>query len=1624
MSKLSTNENNETKQTSLIASRLQDISNEFDKFVGSEHQTESSEMKHIKQVRKRDGTLQPVSFDKIRDRIMNLSDDLNVDSTELSQEVISCLYDGMETKELDELAARKAHNRCFIHPDWDRLASRISISNHHKETSGVFSEVIFELYENDLVCKEVVDFVKKYETRLNDVIDYKRDYALDYTGFQYFLKIYADRTIEYDENGSEIQGPIIERFQDLLMKVSLGIHRGGFDIDSAIETYQFYSCLLFTHASPTIFNAAKTKSQCSSCFLLAMKEEPEWPYDSITKIYETLSDCAKISKLAGGIGVSISNVRGKGTIIHSVGRPSSGIVPMCKVYNETARYVDQGRRRKGAFALYAEPWHPDIIDFLQLKKDDGVSEDLRAKDLFYAMWVPDLFMKRVEADEMWSLIDPSVCPELYKTNSDEFEEHYLRCEREKKYVRQMPAKELYYEIIVAQIETGTPYMCFKDHANRKSNQKNLGTIRQSNLCVSGDTRILTDSGYKEIISLKDQKVNIWNGFEWSETSVKQTGTNQELMKIEFSNGATLKCTPHHKFYINTNRYSCADKTAFQNKSKTKLVEAKELTIGQKLIKHDFPIIRDNNSESFVEPYTHGFFCGDGTVSNQLNEVTKCSYKSDNSGYCQRHQYFNDEGQDIILNDGICKAKVGEGAPQIYLYGEKKLLKDKLSFRNDYINNDHIVLQLNPHIAKKFTVPINCSINDKMLWLSGLSDADGTVARNEDNESLQISSIHRDFLNDIRLMLSEIGIHSKVTLSRMSSDRMMPDGKGGSKLYKCQPLYRLLVSSWELMNLFKLGFNTHRLKFTKKEPQRNARQFVKVANIEFLTEPENTYCFTEHKLGLGTFEGIVTGQCAEITEYTDSEQQAVCFTADTDIITRNGIKKITECDGEDVLSMFSDESCSNEMQHFEKARLVENGMKEVYEITIEGHGTIKATGEHPILVRTKRNTNTKTNTYIWKKVKDLRKDDNTVVPSNSPLPGYDIDIMKNQDVEMQTGGWILGDGWLSEQGWGVCFGPQEKETSEIVIQQMNKWQQSSKAEKCGHDKPVKTYVQPNGVINWQSSKKKFKELLTEKFGFERTLGKHKYLPETMKRKTPIQLANFLSGYFSADGCICRAEKNNKQKVVVQLSSASEELLLDCQKALKLFGIHSRVRFGEVKTRPGRFQGTLAIHGLENLKRFQKSINFVLSPEKEVKLNLFIDEFKTLYSRDSTVAKVKDIVKCELYEKVYDLVLPNSHNFIANNIVVHNCNLASICLPRYIDTDGEGKNPTFNHDLLHEATKILTRNLNKVIDINYYPNDETKRSNFLHRPIGIGIQGLADTFYKMGYPFESEEAAKLNSEISETIYFAALEASCELAEEEGAYESYEGSPMSKGIFQFDLWNDSSVSDRWNWTELKENIAVHGIRNSLLVALMPTASTSFLMGCCESFEPISSNYYVSGGIVGPFKRVNKYLIHEMIERELWTNEMRNLIVANNGSVQNIGLPEDIEKLYKTVWEIPQKVLIDLSAERGRFTCQSQSFNVYLLGGKESQSGKGQLDQSIVSKLSSLHMYTWKKGLKTGMYYLRTKPAKDPIKTTIDPKMMKEREQVNRIKDVDKLDDADLEEQAAICRRDNKEDCMMCGS
>ncbi|NVJ87554.1 MAG: ribonucleoside-diphosphate reductase subunit alpha [Algoriphagus sp.] len=795
---------------------------------------------------KRDGRRESVRFDKITARIENLCEGLDpkfIQPIEVAKKVIDGLYDGVTTAELDNLAAEVCASLTVKHPDYAILAARIAISNLHKTTSQSFSNTMKRLYtyvnpktgENaQLLDTEVYGIIKKNAARLDAAIDYKRDFGYDYFGFKTLERSYLIK----------LDGKVVERPQHMLMRVSVGIHKE--DIDAAIETYNLLSEKWFTHATPTLFNAGTPKPQLSSCFLLTMKE------DSIDGIYDTLKQCAKISQSAGGIGLSIHHVRAKGSYIKGTNGVSNGIVPMLRNFDMTARYVDQGGgKRKGSFAIYLEPWHADIKDFLELKRNHG-KEEMRARDLFYALWVPDLFMKRVEANENWSLFCPNEAPGLSDCHGEEFERLYEKYEREGRARETIKAQELWFEVLESQIETGTPYMLYKDAANGKSNQKNLGTIKSSNLCT------------------------------------------------------------------------------------------------------------------------------------------------------------------------------------------------------------------------------------------------------------------------------------------------------------------------------------------------------------------------------------------EIIEYTSPDEVAVC------------------------------------------------------------------------------------------------------------------------------------------------------------------------------------------------------------------------------------------------------------------------------------------------------------------------------------------------------------------------------------------NLASIALPKFVTTGPDGKR-YFDHQKLYEITKVATRNLNKVIDVNYYPVEEARRSNFRHRPIGLGVQGLADAFLMLRMPFDSPEAKGLNEDIFETIYYAAVETSMELAKIEGTYETYEGSPASQGILQFDMWGVTPKSGRWNWSELKERVKKFGLRNSLLVAPMPTASTSQILGNNECFEPYTSNIYTRRTLSGEFIVVNKHLMKDLIKLGLWDDTMRNRLIAANGSVQNIpNIPQNIKDLYKTVWEISQKVIIDMAADRGAYICQSQSMNVFL-------------QDPNFGKLTSMHFYAWKKGLKTGMYYLRSQAAAAAIKFTLDKSALVDKEETAAAPTAQELKD----KQAAIaCSLDNPDDCEMCGS
>jgi ribonucleoside-diphosphate reductase alpha chain len=1097
---------------------------------------------------KRNGERVPVSFDQILQRIRMLSEGVeHVNPDLVAQKVCNQLQDGMSTSQLDEFAAETcAMMQARFHPNYGTLAARILINNHHKNTPATLLDCVEQLYHGavQLVSDEYHDLVCNHANTYQSMIDYSRDNMFDYFGFKTLEKGYLLRR----------DGHITERPQHMWMRVAIQLHRN--DYKHVKETYDALSQGYFIHATPTLFNSGGMKPQLSSCFLLTMND------DSIKGIYKTLGDCAQISKWAGGIGLSVHNIRARGSRIKGTNGESTGIVPMLKVFNDTAKYVNQGGKRNGSFAIYLEPWHADIEDFLKLKLNQGAEED-RARDLFYGLWIPDLFMKRMEAKQDWTLMCPAECPGLADCHSEEFEKLYESYERAGNGRKTIPAQKLWQMILDAQIQTGTPYLCYKDAANSKSNQQNLGTIKSSNLCVAPETLVLTDKGYFPIKELVGRTVKVWNGNEWSETTVQKTGQNQKLITVNFSNGAALTCTPYHKFLIHENY---EDQRSIKDSVR---VDAQDLKVGMKLKKFNAPIV-DTLNDNFPYAYTHGFFCGDGTYSG--------------------------------------------GNPICSLYGGKKDLIEYLEIRSTSGKEDacgRINTTLPKDMLPKFTVPLKASVNTKLRWLEGLSDADGSIARNGTNESLQIASIEFKFLDEIRMMLLTLGVHSKVTKAFDARLTMLPDGRGGYKEFECKPLWRLLVSSSALYKLSNLGFTPKRLKFDIRQPQRNAEQFVKVEGIIDTGRYDDTYCFNEPVNHAGVFNGVLTGNCTEIMEFTSPDETAVC------------------------------------------------------------------------------------------------------------------------------------------------------------------------------------------------------------------------------------------------------------------------------------------------------------------------------------------------------------------------------------------NLGSLALPKFVETeyvthlDGITiATPRFNFEKLREYTQILTRNLDIVIDKNYYPTTECRNSNMRHRPIGIGIQGLADVFALMRLPWTSEGAAKLNREIFENIYHAAMTMSVERTCEVGtfdhathevsgiSYSSFAGSPLSQGKMQFDLWNETPKHTPYlDWDMLRNKLKHYGARNSLLVAPMPTASTSQILGNNECFEPFTSNLYARRVLAGDFMVINKYLVNDLTKLGLWTSDTRTQIISDNGSIQNIPeIPADIRELYKTAWEIPQKTLINMARDRAPFICQSQSLNLFLA-------------EPTYAKISSMHVYAWKQGLKTGCYYLRTKAVSSAQKFTIEP-------------------------------------------
>jgi ribonucleoside-diphosphate reductase alpha chain len=1057
---------------------------------------------------------------------------LTIQADKVAQKTVTSMYDGISTEEIDTLSAEVAVGMITDDPEYETLATRIVVSNMQKTSPKCFSDAMINLHTKGIVSD---DFMKCMTLEMDSWIDHQRDYTFGYFGIKTLQRSYLN---------------VGETPQYMFMRVALGIH--GDDYPRVKETYDLMSQKFFTHATPTLFNAGTNHPQMSSCFLVAMKD------DSVEGIFETLKECAHISKWSGGIGIHCSNIRANGTIIKGTNGKSDGIVPMLRVFNNTARYINQGGgKRKGSFAFYLEPWHADIMDFLELRLNQG-DEEMRCRDLFTAMWIPDLFMQKVEEDGEWHLMCPNESPGLPDVHNEEFNELYQSYVAQGRYKKKVRAREVWDAILKSQVETGTPYMCYKDAANRKTNQKNIGTIKSSNLCVAPETMILTKNGYQKISDLVGQVVDVWNGEEWSAVTISKTSDKSRLVRVNFSDGTFLECTEYHKFHLQIG-YG----------SKTEIKPTTDLVPGDRLIKWTPPApVEFEDSEDFSYPYTHGFFCGDGT------------YHSTYSGF--------------------------RTIPGVSLYGEKKKLVEHLEIRTMSGNEDasgRLNVQLPYDLPNKFKVPLRGAVKTRLDWFAGLCDADGHIQGcpgNPSQKSISVGSIHMNFLRDIQLMLHTLGVSSVIGLLREAGETELPDGKGGKKMFETQTCWRLVVSALGVETLINAGFTTHRLDLSDFTPvSRDVRQYVRVVSVEDNGRMDATYCFNEPKRHMGIFNGVITGNCTEIMEVSGSDETAVC------------------------------------------------------------------------------------------------------------------------------------------------------------------------------------------------------------------------------------------------------------------------------------------------------------------------------------------------------------------------------------------NLASICLPTFVK-DGE-----FDMGMLGKVARIVTRNLNRVIDRNYYPTEAARKSNMRHRPIAIGVQGLADVFMMLGLSFDELKARELNTAIFREIYRQAVWESFTLASEEGPYETFQGSPASQGLLQFDLWGKEDHA----FDTHKDRIAKHGLRNSLLVAPMPTASTAQIMGNNEAFEPYTTNIYLRRTLAGEFVMVNKHLIKDLQKLGLWSPAMKTEIIRHGGSVQQLtDVPDSLKVIYRTAWEIPQKSILDMAADRGAYIDQSQSLNIFM-------------ENPTVAKLSSMHMYGWKKGLKTGMYYLRTRAKAKPIQVTVP-----------------------VEEQVMACRRDNPEGCLMC--
>uniref|UniRef100_A0A0N5ALJ3 Ribonucleoside-diphosphate reductase n=1 Tax=Syphacia muris TaxID=451379 RepID=A0A0N5ALJ3_9BILA len=1489
----------------------------------------------------KDGKEEVVRFDKIASRIQELSYGLDqtVDCIEVAQVVIGSMFRGITTTQLDELAADAAAGMIKKHPDYGVLASRIAVSNLHKNTSNLFSEVVHSLFtaknirtgEPDSVFTEdFYNLVMSNAERLDSAIVHDRDYLFDFFALKQLEKTCL----------LKVGGVTVERPQYMFLRLALGVY--GNNIEDGIKMYNELSEHLYCCGTTALQNGGTRYPQMCSSFVLMMKD------DSIDGIFETLSKCCLILEHSGAVGLSVQNIRSTGATIAGTGGVSNGLVPMLRVFNSTGGFIkDTFGKNANSLGIYLEPWHADTLNTLVRNKDKR-SDLGHCRNLSFALWVPDLFMKRVRDNAIWSFMCPAECPGLYDSWGDEFEKLYTKYEAEGRYRKQMNAREVWELILTSQIVSGMPSLVYKDACNRKSNHKHLGTVKGSSF---GTESVQYSCGGQAGLSMT------------ASISVNKFVANAEI-DYKRLHEVVKEVTVILNRMLDVNYYPLAEIESSAKKHRVIGVGIQGLADAFVLMRCGFTSEKARNTNRRIfETLYHAAL----ESSCELAAKYGC--------------YESYEGSPA--SQGVLQYDMWNVVPtDQWDWGELKAKIAKYGLRNSLVTSQ----------ISTFESQIFCSSEGAQPYVSNVYSPRLCA-------DFQVFNPHllRD-LAKLDLWDEEMVVDIVVNKGLIQKiDRIPSDTR---EIYK---------TVWELPQKDLIDMAIDRAPFIDQSQsldifvarptltsctngRKQAVHFDKITSrLEKLCwglNPSDVDCIVvSKKVIAGLYSGVTTVELDNLAAETAANM--TLKHPDYGILAaRIAISSLHKKTKKVFSEVISDLYYATNAKTGLRTPLVS---KETYECVMKNADKLNS-----VIVYDRDFSYTYFGFKTLEQSYLLKINGEVVERPQHMLMRVAVGIHKN-DIEgaIETYN-LMSERWFTHAtptlfNSGTCR-PQmsscflltvEDDSSEEIFKTIKKCALISK-NAGGIGLSVHNVRAAGALITATNT------VSNRLIPFCRVLNSTARYVDQGGNKRPGAFAVYLEPWH-ADIFEFLLMRNN--------IGTDEERTRDLFFALWVPDLFmERVKNDEIWSLmcPDECPGLPDCWGQEFealYTKYESECRYKCQVEArklwkaivtaQIETGMPFMVYKDACNRKSNQQNLGTIRSSNLCTEIVEYCSKDE---------VAVCNLGSIALNRFVT-----QNKEFDFHKLHEVSKVLTFNLNKIIDGNYYPIPETKHSNMRHRPIGIGVQGLADAFLLMKYPFTSDKAKALNRKIFETIYHGALEASCELAQRYGPYETYKDSPISKGIFQYDMWG-VTPTDLWDWSELKQKVAKYGVRNSLLLAPMPTASTAQILGNNESIEPYTSNVLTRCVLAGNFQVFNPHLVKDLVDLNLWDDDMVFDIKLNRGSVQNISrIPAEIKELYKTVWEIPQKDLLEMAADRGPFIDQSQSLNIFIA-------------EPNYRKVTSMHFYGWQKGLKTGMYYLRSRPGADAVQFSVDKTRLKERAV------------RELSEKMLECSLSNPESCPMC--